>query len=505
MGKSIIIVGAGIAGLTAGCYGRMNGYNTRIFEMHSKPGGLCTAWERQGYVIDGCLHWLVGTSPDSSMYRLWQEVGVLQGKNVINMDQFIRVETTDGKTIVFYSDVDKLEKHFKEIAPEDSAFIEEITAAIRQFGKIDMPAGKAPEISNPLDGLKMMVNMSSVMGAYRKWGNMTVKDFALRFKNPSLREAWQLIMPPEFSSMAILMTFAWLSRKNAGYLTGGSIGIALAMEKRYHELGGNIVYKARVKKILVENDRAVGIRLDDGTEHKADYVISAADGHTTIFNMLEGKYVNDAICDYYQKFPIFQPLVYVGLGVNRSFEDVPQVASGLVFPLDKPLIVGNREHKYLGAHIFNFDPSFAAQGKTVITVSIDSEYAYWEELRKDLDKYKAEKERIAVAVVSALNKRFPGLAKQLEMWDVATPVTFHRYTGNWQGSFEGWLLTPQNVRLRMKKTLPGLDNFYMIGHWVQPGGGLPTALMTGNHVIQMICHQDRKKFTTSLPQESTGS
>ena len=41
--KSIIIIGAGIAGLAAGCYGQMNGYNTQIFEMHDLPGGLCTA------------------------------------------------------------------------------------------------------------------------------------------------------------------------------------------------------------------------------------------------------------------------------------------------------------------------------------------------------------------------------------------------------------------------------------------------------------------------------
>ena len=58
-GKSIIIIGAGIAGLSAGCYGQMNNYQTRIFEMHNLPGGLCTSWKRQGYTIDGCLHWLV--------------------------------------------------------------------------------------------------------------------------------------------------------------------------------------------------------------------------------------------------------------------------------------------------------------------------------------------------------------------------------------------------------------------------------------------------------------
>ncbi len=57
------------------------------------------------------------------------------------------------------------------------------------------------------------------------------------------------------------------------------------------------------------------------------------------------------------------------------------------------------------------------------------------------------------------------------------------------------MLTPQNMTLQMKKTLPGLDNFYMAGHWVQPGGGLPAALMSGCHVVQILCRRDRKKYT----------
>ena len=57
--RSVIIIGAGIAGLSAGCYLQMNGYRTQIFELHDKPGGLCASWKRMGYTIDGCIHWLL--------------------------------------------------------------------------------------------------------------------------------------------------------------------------------------------------------------------------------------------------------------------------------------------------------------------------------------------------------------------------------------------------------------------------------------------------------------
>ena len=65
------------------------------------------------------------------------------------------------------------------------------------------------------------------------------------------------------------------------------------------------------------------------------------------------------------------------------------------------------------------------------------------------------------------------------MRDVATPMTWERYTGNWRGSYEGWQFNTSSFTSSMKKTLPGLDNFYMAGQWVNPGGGMPTAAMSG--------------------------
>jgi phytoene dehydrogenase-like protein len=252
-----------------------------------------------------------------------------------------------------------------------------------------------------------------------------------------------------------------------------------------------------VEKILTENGKAVGIKLASGTEVKSDYIISAADGHATIFEMLEGKFVNSTINQYY-RMPLFKPLVYIGLGVNRTFQDVAQLVAGMSIQLDKPITVANQEIRRLGVRIFNYDTSLAAPGRTTLVVMFESDFSYWAELRQNPSAYNAEKERIAVAVVSALNKRFPGLAKQVEMWDVSTPVTFYRYTGNWQGSYEGFLITPTNMMLQMRKTLPGLDNFYMAGHWVQPGGGLPSALAAGCHVVQLLCHKDKRKYTAAI-------
>lgn len=499
MGKSIVIIGAGIAGLSAGCYGQMNGYRTQIFEMHDKPGGLCTVWERKGYTFDLCIHWLMGSKLGVGIYPLWQELGALPGQEIINMERFYRVETVDGGVIEMYNDINRLEAHLLEVAPEDEKAIKEVTAAMRHLRKFDMSPGKAPELSNFFDGIKMIFKMLPFLGDFRKWGRMTIDEFAQRFRNPLLRSAWGHFLPPEMSAMAMTMTMAGFDQKSQGYPIGGSLPFARAIEKRYLSLGGEAHYKSRVTKILVENDRAVGIQLEDGSEYRADYVISAADGYATIFEVLEGKYVDDTIRGYYKDLPIFEPLIFVGLGVNRSFADFPQLVTGLLLQLEKPIIVGGEERHWMTVRIHNFDPSLAPEGKTAITVIFDSNYPYWEKLRKDIKAYKAEKAEIAKVVIEALDKRFPGLASQVEVTDVATPVTFKHYTGNWQGSFEGWMITPKTMMLRMSKTLPGLDSFYMVGQWIQPGGGLPTGAITGRQITQIICKRDKRPFVTTVP------
>jgi phytoene dehydrogenase-like protein len=277
--------------------------------------------------------------------------------------------------------------------------------------------------------------------------------------------------------------------------------MSFALEKRYMDLGGHIQYQQKVEKILVENDQAVGVRLVDGRELRAGRVISAADGHTTIFKMLEGKYVDEKVREPYEKWPVFPPLIFVGLGINQTFDDTPKTVSGISFQLKQPVEIAGEMHDYLPIHLFHHDPSLAPAGKTSAVVMLNSNYAYWKELANDQAAYQEKKEQIARTIVELLEARFPGIGEKVEMVDVATPITFERFTGNWQGSFEGWLITPYNAGTTMKpmsQVLPGLANFYMCGQWVEPGGGLPTGVISGRRLVQALCKEDGKQFEVKI-------
>jgi phytoene dehydrogenase-like protein len=495
--KSVIIIGAGFAGLSAGIYGQMNGYKTTIFEMHNKPGGLCTSWKRKGYTIDGCIHWLVGSDPNSTMHDYWEEVGLIQGRECIYMDEYMHYECPDGRVITFHRDINKLEKHLIEFSPQDEAHIKEFISGIRLSMHFNLPSKNASFFERFTKQLGLYSTFITKGKQMQHWMKVTGKEFAEGFKDPDLRNAFSEIWIPEFSILFMFFTFAYLNAGNAGYPIGGSMPMSMALEERYKALGGTIVYNSRVTGIITENDKAAGVVLENGEEYRSEIVISAADGYTTIFKMLGGRYADEKIRYIYDKWIPFHPLILIGMGVNRRFDEIPLSVSGFSFPLKEEVVIADKKRTRLPVHLYHHDPSLAPRGRTVLTIMLETGYDFWKELHSDKAAYENKKDEISGQVIDLLEQRFPGIKSQVEMVDVSTPMTFERYTGNWKGSFEGWLITPENSNTIMKpmsQTLPGLENFYMCGQWVEPGGGLPTGVISAKRLFRTICKKDGKKF-----------
>jgi len=503
--KKIIIIGAGIAGLSAGCYAQMNGYKTRIFEMHDKPGGLCTAWTRKGYTFDGCIEWLIGTTPGTAANRIWHELGAAQGRKFIHHDVYQRIEGSDGRALSFYTNIDRLERHMKELAPGDSVVIEEFCKGVRRFSRFLDVLGSPEGPDGLLEGIKTGFRLLPFLSLLRKYGRMPTAEFAARFRDPFLRQAFCAAVDDleGMPAMTLMMILAFMHEGDGCFPAGGSLEFARAIERRYLGLGGELRYTSQIERVLVEDDRAVGVRLTDGSEHRADVVISAADGHATIFDMLQGRYINDKVRGYYEKLPIFPSWIQVSLGVRRNLSDPAQAA---VYMLEEPLEIAGRKHTCIRFRHFCFDPSLAPPGRSSLVTTFSSDHAYWKDLSREPERYETEKKEIAAKVMNVLERRMPGIAEQIEVVDVSTPMTVVRYTGNWQGSQEGWLITTETFGIvmgkGMDKTLPGLDGFYMCGQWVEPGGGVSTAAISGRGVIGMICKKDRKKLSASLPTVS---
>jgi phytoene dehydrogenase-like protein len=184
--------------------------------------------------------------------------------------------------------------------------------------------------------------------------------------------------------------------------------------------------------------------------------------------------------------------------VAREFSDEP--SNTMLKPTSSPE-AGYLEGDFWVIRIFNYCPNCAPAGRTLVQVMIESEWQPWKEIREDKDAYNAEKEMTAKQVLEILNDVWPGIKDQVEMINVATPYTWWRFTRNRQGAFEGFAIIDKMFTTRVKRILPGLDNFFMAGQWVVPGGGVIPTLVSGKHAAMLLCRRDGKVFHTSSEEK----
>ena len=494
MAKSIIIIGTGMGGLAAGIYGQVNGYETQIFEMHTKPGGQCTSWKRKGYTFDPCIHHVFGCKPGSNVHQMWLELGALP-REVVPIEECTAVASPDGKIFIDYYDLDRLKVTLLKLSPADSKMIKQYIRLIKEF------ANKKIDDAMNSGSFWKMFRIFPWMLLNGRWMKMNMRIFAERFSDPFLRKAFALLIyaNPDAPLFFHFMRHAGGMNGDIQWPVGGAIEFAKSIEQRYLALGGKIHYKSRVEKILVENDNVVGIRLVDGTEHRADIIISNADGRKTIIDMLEGKYVNETVRVYCAPLQDETPFaVDVFLGINRDMSGEP---SSLVLLLDPPVTIANHNYQSIEAQLYGFDKTMAPAGKGTIKVELPASYAYWKKLYNDnREKYKQEKQKVAEQVIEVLEGHFRGIKNQVEVIDVCTLLTWERYMGGTQGWFNlpnrklDFSMREDLSDKKFKSTLPGLSNFYFVGVWVTAMGSLAHNAQSGKTIIRRICKKDGKEF-----------
>ncbi len=500
MEKRMVIIGAGIAGLSTGCYALMNGYKTAIFEMHTIPGGLCTAWKRKGYTFDISMHNLLGTK-SGPFHQMWKELSALKDQEFFYHDEMGRIES-GGKSLGICTDPSQLENQMLSLSPTDALLTKEFIRLLSTKGTMGAISLKPAEMFGPMDKLKVAVLLLPLMGVFRKYGQMTIQEFAQRFRDPFLRSAVRFFMDspgwPMLRFPMVGLTGYMKALKDVGVPIGGSQKFVFRIAEFYRQLGGEIHYKSRAADVIVRNDRAIGVQLEDGTEHPADIVVWAGDGYKLIFDILGGRYLNGEIKGMYSNWIPVLPLVHVAIGVARDMSKEPH---RIIIELDKPVTIAGEEHKWMCFLHHSFDRTIAPPGKSAVEVWYATRYDYWETLARDRTAYEAEKKRIAEATIAELDRRWPGFASQIEVVDVPTPATYVRYTGNWQGSPDGWYITPENMKQTFRRTLPRLSGLYMVGQWTAPFTGAAIAALSGRQLIQLLCKQNKKAFVTSRWRE----
>lgn len=493
--KKVNIIGGGVAGLAAGIYGRLNGFEVTVFEMGKRTGGVCTSWEKAGFKVNGSIHWLIGSSPGIDFYDMWSDLGVLDEIDFHYHDSFIEFKDIDGVDVHFYTDPNKLQQHLLSISPVDSRLIGELIHHIKLLANANFTMDRAFGLLHAWDWSKVFMDNMPAVVALGKYNNMSVWEFAKKFKSKILRKAFRNFWSPDMSMSFLLLQLSYAANRIGGYPIGGSGKFMDALTKRYLALGGKLELGQKISKIIVEKNKTVGIQSADSKSHFSDFVVSACDGYSVLFKLLDPGYSDDATLDAYRTLETYPSLVLFSAGFSRTFDDLRSSIIGLNIPFEKKLQVGDYLHERVSFQIYNFDNTISPVGKTLVTAMLDTDFEFWQKLHQKGEKpYREERSRIERELLKTLEKEFPGISEEVDFMDIATPITFENWTGNHNGSYKGWLPTPESIKTKISIHFDNLKGFYMAGHWVATGGGLPPAAYSGREVIRQICASEGINF-----------
>lgn len=486
--KKVIVIGAGISGLSAAIYAKKSGFDVTICEQHRIAGGMCTSWKRKGYLFEGGIHWLSGSSPDTELHQLWKETGALNDSTRVFLHEpFMSVEW-DGQAVNLYRDVKKTQESLSALSPADAPLLRRLVKDVKMFANMRMPIFdiKGVKAQNPKrfksSAILKMLPAFPMMGRLSK---MSCKDYAEQFSHPAIQRLLRFL-GDDYSAISLIATLSSLDSGDGGYPEGGSLAMTERMKKYFEELGGRLLLSTPVKKVNVENGAATGITLENGTL-AADAVIVTQETIAAYEKLFDIPPNDDWLTDVRKNT---KPAVctFVSLGIKAEISQMPIPAWKLSVPI-----------KYAGKEIWELSFNnyagygYAPEGCSALTTAFMGDtYEFWKKAKEE-GRYEDEKNRLADGISRAVCEKFPQAKGNIEVLDIATPLTYERYTGAHHGS---WMsITGPGEKMKMYPAfLKDVSGLYFAGHRLVPPGGLPVALETGRKAAQMVCRQFGEVF-----------
>ncbi len=486
--KRILIVGAGVAGMTAGILLAEEGYDVTLLERSAHIGGNLTGWTRDGYHIDNCLHWLTGTRENTRLGKLWRRLGVLGKGIAIRRGEYFYRSVAGGEEAALWRDVTRTRRELHRVSPADREETDrflDAACAIRDGGT----AARARAVLT--------------------YGRITLYELAARFQSPLIRALLTDYIGGEYSALGLIFAYGSFAAGNADLPAGGSRAMAERMAQRFRALGGRILLSRRVSRVLTDGRRIAALLTANGEAYDGDAVIFACDPHVTFDALLPEQMRPRAIAslDEDARFPQVSAL-HAAYAVDEVDCDL---RGAVCFP-GRAGRHAARAGGRMALRVFDHESDFAPEGKLVLQVMLfvtQAEADAWIALRREPERYRREKEAFAASVTDALLAEFPQLAPSLALLDAWTPATYARYTGAYHGNFIGYVLTGKAIPPRIPTRIRGSENGYIASGWMRMPSGLPSAARAGAATAERVIRDLRREeafgsvFSSTRARKST--
>jgi phytoene desaturase len=479
MRRKIIIIGSGFGGLSAGIRLAATGHQVIMLEKRDKPGGRAYVYQSQGYTFDSGP--TVITAP-FMFDEIWKAAGRRREDyfELRPCSPFYRIFNHEGRYLEYGDDEQALLEQIRSWSPRDVAGYQKFmstTHAIFKKGFVELADQPFLHFSDMLRVAPDLMRLQSYLSTYQYVSRFIKHDFLRRcFSFHPL-----FIGGNPFDSSSIYAMVHYLEREwGVHYAVGGTGAIVAAMARLFKELGGRLELNAEVAEILVEKRRAVGVRMADGSERRADTIVSNADSAYTYQNLIAPRHRRTNSDRAMKSKKYSMSLVVLYLGLDRRYDDTGMVQHNIIFGKRyKGLLhdIFNRLHLSRDFSLYvhrasHADPSMAPKGCEALYALAPVPH-----MGSGTDWSTAGR-GYRDAIVSFLERNYmPGLSKHIVVEHMIDPRYYQGALNSYLGAgFSIQPLLTQSAWFRPHNRSEDVEQLYLVGAGTHPGAGLPGVL-----------------------------
>lgn len=450
----VIVIGSGAGGLAAAVPLAQKGLKVLVCEQHKRAGGWTHSFNKQGHKFSPGVHYIGSLQPGESLRKVYEGLGVSEDLAFceINPEGYDHIYIGDER-FDYPKGREALAERLKARFPEEAKGID---GYLDMVSKLVDGMHDLSHVKNPLDAVQAVPGASSILRWALRSGQQLVDHFVSDpiLKGILMGQAGDHGMPPSQVSALMQASITQHYFNGAYYPLGGAEAIPNAFVKALQRAGGELRLRTRVEKILLEDKRAIGVRLADGTELRSRYVISNADTGITFDGLIGREHLSpklqrkqekitystsalslffatdmdlraaglDSGNNWYYDNADLESLYQNGLGDHVLQADSPEMMFLTCTTLKDPSKMHNGQHSCEAFAFVGYEP-----------------FAKWAE-SKHGDRpadYNAMKEDLAWRMIQGLEKRIPGLNKHITFWDLGTPLTNQHYINATIGNLYG--------------------------------------------------------------------
>ena len=484
MSKKIVIIGGGIAGLNAGIELLQNGYDVSLYEKNRNVGGLCYGYFKDGYNIDTCLHWLMGTKKGTIINKLWYNIDALNDNVEISQLPNFCTFFYEGTKVTFSRNIDEEEKRWLELSPKDEKQIESFFECVRSLGKLWDYIQTLEKKKISMDLIKQLPNSGKILATMK----YTREEYSRKFAHPALRFAIKNAMTGYNNAFFFLQVYGLFSVNDGNVPMGGAYYMIERIKNKFLSLGGNLHLNSTVDELILDKDKYVKAARIGKELVEADYFISALDVNYTLDKLLNDKYhsitfnyINRNIKNY-----TISSCFCVFIKVKGFKNDIDTPTN---IKMNK-IKVGTKHTNSLLIRPYAFDKTFDYKGDAVISLFIDQDQNDFNYFKK-IKNYKNEHRRIIDDLVNEFMRAYPQYNGKVEVLTSFGPLELNDQTYTSYGSIQSYSLTDKGMFYSFKGKLARIPNLYMCGQWNRSIGGTPTALLTSHEIVEKLLRREK--------------